>query len=91
MIPIRISSLRNFEFAPKRFCSLKNFLYVCVYINKLFTPFRTYRRKRMPMNNLAIAGNFFLFIEILGKFQVVYGTFWIELFLACQNIWNILD
>ena len=25
----------------------------------------------MPMNNLAIAGNFFLFIEILGKFQVV--------------------
>ena len=44
----------------------------------------------MPLNNLAIAGNFFLFIEILGKFQVVYGTFWIEL-LACQNIWNILD
>ena len=28
----------------------------------------------MPMNNLAIAGNFFLFIEILRKFQVVYGT-----------------
>ena len=91
MIPIRICSLRNFEFASKRFCSLKNFLLVCVYINKLFTPLRTYRRKRMPMNNLAIAGNFFLFIEILGKFQVVYGTFWIELFLACQNIWNILD
>ena len=45
----------------------------------------------MPMNNLAIAGNFFLFIEILGKLQVVYGTFWIELFLACQNICNILD
>ena len=41
----------------------------------------------MPMNNLAIAGNFFLFIEILG----VYGTFWIELFLACQYIWNIFD
>ena len=54
-------------------------------------PSYSYRRKRMPMNNLAIAGNFFLFIEILGKFQVVYGTFWIELFLACQNIWNILD
>ena len=35
----------------------------------------------MPMNNLAIAGNFFLFIEVLEKFQVVYGTFWIELFL----------
>ena len=45
----------------------------------------------MPINNLAIAGNFFLFIKILGKFQVVYGTFWIELFLTCQNIWNILD
>ena len=41
--------------------------------------------KRMPMNNLAVAGNFFLFIEVLGKFQVVYGTFWIELFLACHR------
>ena len=38
----------------------------------------------MPMNNLACAGNFFLFIEILDRFQVVYGTFWIELFLACH-------
>ena len=82
MLPIRICSLRNFVFAPKRIFSLKNFLYVCVYINKLFTPFRTYRRKRMSVNNLAIAGNFFLFIEVLEKFQVVYGTFWIELFLA---------
>ena len=46
----------------------------------------------MAMNNLAVAGNFFLFIEVLEKFQVVYGTFWIELFLACRrNIWNILD
>ena len=90
MIPIRICSLRNSEFAPKRFCSLKNFLQVCVYINKLFTPFRTYRRKRMPMNNLAISGNFFLFIEILGKFQVVYGTFWIELFLACHRTFEIV-
>ena len=36
----------------------------------------------MPVNNLAIAGNVFLFIEVLEKFQVVYGTFWIELFLA---------
>ena len=26
----------------------------------------------MSMNVLAIAGNFFLFIEILEKFQVVY-------------------
>ena len=74
--------MANFEFAPKRICSLKNFVWVCVYINKLCTPFRTYRRKRMAMNNLAIAGNFFLFIEVLEKFQVVYGTFWIELFLA---------
>ena len=39
----------------------------------------------MPMNNLAVAGNFFLFIEVLGNFQVVYGTFWIELFLACHR------
>ena len=85
MLPIRIFSLRNFVFAPKRVCFLNNFLWVYVYINKLFTPFRTYRRKRMPMNNLAVAGNFFLFIEVLGKFQVVYGTFWIELFLACHR------
>ena len=34
----------------------------------------------MSMNALAIAENFFLFIEVLEKFQVVYGTFWIELF-----------
>ena len=59
MLPIRICSLSNFVFAPKRVCFLKNFLKVCVYINKLFTPSRTYRRKRMAMNNLAIAGNFF--------------------------------
>ena len=39
----------------------------------------------MPMNNLAVAGNFFLFIEVLGRFQVVYGTFWTELFLACHR------
>ena len=39
----------------------------------------------MAMNNLAIAGNFFLFIEVLEKFQVVYGTFWIELSLACHR------
>ena len=45
----------------------------------------------MSVNVLAIAGNFFLSIEVLERFQVVYGTFWIELFLACQNIWNILD
>ena len=36
----------------------------------------------MSMNVLAIAGNFFLFIEVLEKFQVVCGMFWIELFLA---------
>ena len=39
----------------------------------------------MSMNNLAIARNFFLFIEVLEKFQVVYGTFWIELVLACHR------
>ena len=35
----------------------------------------------MPMNNLAIAGNFFLFIEVLEKFR----TFWIELF------WHVIE
>ena len=43
----------------------------------------------MSMNVLAIAGNFFLFIEGLEKFQVVYGTFWIQLFLACHRIFGI--
>ena len=88
--PKRICSLKNFEFAPKRICSLKNFLQVCVYINKLFTPFWTYRRKRMSMNILAIAGNFFLFIEVLEKFQVVYGTFWTQLYLAYHRTFEIL-
>ena len=41
------------------------------------------------MNVLAIAGNFFLFIEILEKFQVVYGTFWIELFFAYLRTFGI--
>ena len=48
---------------------------VGLYLHKLFTPLRTYRRKRMSMNVLAIAGSFFLFIEVLEKFRVVYGTF----------------
>ena len=39
----------------------------------------------MSMNVLAIAGNFLLFIEVLKKFQVVYGTFWIEL------LWHIIE
>ena len=39
----------------------------------------------MTTNNLAIAGNFFLFIEVLERFQVVCGTFWIELFLSCHG------
>ena len=39
----------------------------------------------MPVNNLANIGNFFLFIEVLEKFQVVYGTFWIELF------WHVIE
>ena len=46
----------------------------------------------MTTNNLAIAGNFFLFIEVLEKFQVVCGTFWIELFFGMSlETWNILD
>ena len=45
------------------------------------TPFRTDRTKRMSMNGLAIAGNFFLFI--------VYGTFWIELFFAYHRTFGI--
>ena len=59
--PLRILNLLIKEFAPLR--------------NKLFTPFRTYRRKSMSMNFLAIARNFFLFVEVPEKFQVVYGTF----------------
>ena len=43
----------------------------------------------MSMNNLAVAGNFFLFIKTLEKVQVVYGTFWIELFLACHRTFGI--
>ena len=43
----------------------------------------------MSMNNLAIAGNVFLFIEVLEKFQVVYGTFWIELCLASYRTFGI--
>ena len=39
----------------------------------------------MSMSVLAIAGNFFLFIEVLERFQVVCGTFWIELF------WHIIE
>ena len=40
----------------------------------------------MSMNFLAIARNFFLFIEVLEKFQVVYGTFLIEL-----DFWHIIE
>ena len=43
----------------------------------------------MSMNVLAIAGNFFLFIEGLVKFQVVSETFWIELFLAYHRTFGI--
>ena len=43
----------------------------------------------MSMNNLAIAGNFFLFIEILERFQVVYGTFWVEIVLAWHGTFGI--
>ena len=43
----------------------------------------------MSMNVLAIAGNFFLFIEVLERFKVVYGTFWIKLFLAYHRTFGI--
>ena len=43
----------------------------------------------MSMNILVITGNFFLFIEVLEKFQVVYGTFWIQLFLAYYRTFAI--
>ena len=43
----------------------------------------------MSMDVLAIDRNFFLFIEVLEKFQVVYGTFWIELFLAFHRTFGI--
>ena len=43
----------------------------------------------MSMNVMAIARNFFLFIEVLEKFQVVYGTFWIELFLVYHRTFEI--
>ena len=43
----------------------------------------------MSMNVLAIAGNFFLFTELLEKFQVVYGPFWIELFLVHSRTFGI--
>ena len=39
----------------------------------------------MSVKVLAIAGNFFLFIEVLERFQLVYGTFWIELF------WHVIE
>ena len=43
----------------------------------------------MSMKFLAIAGNFFLYIEVLEKFKVVHGTFWIELFLAYHRTFRI--
>ena len=43
----------------------------------------------MSVNVLAVAGNFFLFIEVLEKFQVVYGMFWIELCLAYHRTFGI--
>ena len=43
----------------------------------------------MSMSVLAIVGNFFLFIEVLERFQVVYGTFWIELFLAYHRTFGV--
>ena len=69
LVPKSIYFFKNFKSAPKRICSFKNFLYICVYINNIFTPFRTYRRKRMSMNFLAIARNFYLFKEVLENFK----------------------
>ena len=43
----------------------------------------------MSMSVLAIAGNFFLFIEVLERFQVVCGTVWIELFFAYHRTFGI--
>ena len=43
----------------------------------------------MSMNFLAIARNFFLFIQYLEKSQEVYGTFWFELYLAYHRTFGI--
>ena len=43
----------------------------------------------MSKNVLAIAGNFFLFIEVLEKIQLVCRIFWIELFLAYHRTFGI--
>ena len=43
----------------------------------------------MSVSVLAIAGNFFLFIEILERFRVVCGAFWVGLFLACRGAFGI--
>ena len=43
----------------------------------------------MSMNVLSIAGNFSLIIEVLEKFQLVYGTFWIDLCLAYHRTFAI--
>ena len=43
----------------------------------------------MSMNILTMAGIFFLFIEVLEKFQVVCGTFWIELPLTYHRKFGI--
>ena len=43
----------------------------------------------MSITILAVAGNFFLYTEVLEKFQVVYGTFWIKLFLAYHRTFGM--
>ena len=84
-----ICSLGNLVFAPGGVCFLGNFLWACVYIDGLFAPFGTCGGRGVPVGNLAVAGGFFLFIEVLERFQVVYGTFWIELFLAYHRTCGI--
>ena len=83
--PKEFAPLRFFNLLLKEFAPLRIF---CRFV--LFTPFKTYRRKRMSMNILAIAGNFFLFIEVLEKFQLVCRTFGIELFLAYHRTFGIV-
>ena len=46
----------------------------------------------MSMNFLAVARNFFLFIEVLEEITRSLWNFLIELFLAYhRTFWNILD
>ena len=68
--PLGILNLLLGEFAPLGvFCGFEFAWTGCLLL------FGANRRKRMSMSVLAIARNFFLFTEVLEKFQEVYGTF----------------